>query len=209
MANTWNPSESYPGVTVERLVTLAGIVRAAREAAALNHAPTSGETNWSLGVRAFERTNHAIAVAAIEHPWLNIVQGAEGGPVQFVFTIAGHAVRVCRGDADEVPSRYRQQCLPEVEQYEKLQLEGGTDVHAGKCLRLVVENDAHGSPHRIFLAEVDESTGIVVNNFLIQSVVVPANVTAFIVPTAEPVNLPQVHAEAIEDDHEATGSHDV
>lgn len=209
MANTWNPSETYPGVTVERLVVLAGIVRSAREGAALNHDPASGETNWTLGVRAFERTNHAIAAAVIEHPWLSVVQGAEGGPVQFVFAVGGHAVRVCRGDADEVPLRYRQPCLPEIEQQEKLQLESGADSALGRCLRLVVENDAEGMPHRIFLAQVDELTGVVVANFLIPSVVVPANVTAFVVPTVAPVELPQVHAQAIDDDQEATGSHDV
>ena len=209
MPNTWTPSDTYPGIEVERLVALAAIVRAAREQALLAHDPAAGESSWSLGVRAFERTNRAVVVAAAELEWLTIVQGFEGGPVQFVFNISGHPVRVCRGDSDDVPHRYRQPCIPELEEQQKLaDLEFGPSSPTGRCLRLVVENDALGAPNRIYLAEIDEETGLVVNTYLIPAVAVPSNATPFGAPPAPAVALPPVHAEAIEDDEEATGSHD-
>lgn len=198
MTSAW--LSDYPGVTVERLLLLADIVRVAREGATDLHRPEDGETNWSLGVRGFERTNTAITWATQEYPWLAVVNGAGGGPVQFVFTIGGHPIRVCRGDADEVPLRYQQPCIPElVEQQCLLQIDG--NIPAGRCLRLVVENGADGNPLHIYLHEIEDETGNPVRSFLIPKLAPSVNVTEF-TPQAEPAEIPPVEAEPADSEAE-------
>src|SRR5262245_19816804 len=115
MDDLWLPWETYEGLTQERLLKIGDIIRTARTEALEYHQPAKGETLWSLGVRQFERMNRAILESTQQHPWLHVIAGHGGGPCQFVFTIGGHAVRVCRGDDEDVASRYQEPCLPEIE----------------------------------------------------------------------------------------------
>jgi hypothetical protein len=196
----------YPGLVVDRLLVAGDIVRVAREGACEDHRPEKGEGPWSLGVSGYERTNAALTLASQEYPWLVVTNGAGGGPVQFVFTIAGHPVRVCRGDADEVPPRYQHPCLPEL-----FDMEGvPDDTPVGRFLRLVVENAPDGSPLHIYLHEMDEETGQPVRSYLIPQVAHSTTVTEFMPPSEPPVMLPPVEAEPIEAEEpkKKTGSDD-
>jgi hypothetical protein len=183
---------------------VADMVRTAREGAADEHRPEDGETNWSLGVRGFERTNHAIETARVEYPWLTVVSGGGGGPVQFVFAIGGHPIRVCRGDADEVPPRYQQPCLPELAE-QQMVLDIDSTIPAGRCLRLVVENDVHGSPENIYLHEIDDQTGDPIRSFMIPHIAASGQIMPFM-PIVEPANIPPVVAEPADSESEDVGA---
>lgn len=193
MTSVW--LEDYPGLTPERLRLVAGIVRTAREGAVNDHRPQTGETNWSLGVRGFERTNAAITQATLEYPWLAVVNGDGGGPVQFVFSIAGYPIRVCRGDADEVPQRYQQLCFPEL--VEQLNLPVINGVPSGRCLRIVVENTADGNPLNIYLHEIEEATGDPIRSCLIPKISTLVNVADFTLLAPAAV-IPPVEAEPVD-----------
>src|SRR5436190_19409456 len=98
MPSTWTPWDTYPGLTQDRLITVGDMIRTAREETADDHRPDKFETNWSLGVRGFERTCGALTWAQQEHSWLSVVSGAGGGPVHYVITIGGHPVRFFKGE---------------------------------------------------------------------------------------------------------------
>src|SRR5438105_12461734 len=108
MTEAWMPSDHYPGITTDRILLVGNIIRKARDGAALDHHPEKFETNWSLGVRGFERTCGALAWESQNLPWLTIPSGSGGGPVHFVMCIGGHPVRFYHGEPDDVPSRYQQ-----------------------------------------------------------------------------------------------------
>jgi len=203
---------SYPGITVERLLIVADIVRVARDEAVDDHRPDKGEDPWALGVAQFVRQNFAVVAAQIEHPWLTVVHGQGGGPVAFVFAIAGHAIRACRGDDAEVPYRYQQPTLFEQDQQQML-IAIDPNIPTGVCLRLAVENDPMGRPLYVYLHEINETTGEPVRSYLIPKLEATTNVTPFTPPVEPPANLPPVSAEPSEaeqekDEPKKTGSDD-
>lgn len=193
----WLPWNTYPGLALERLVIVANVVRVARTEAIDEHRPDKGETNWSLGVRQFERQNSAIAWAAQSNSWLTVISGVGGGPVQFVFAIGGHSIRVCRGGPDEVPVRYQQLCFPEVlQQQAVLEIEG--EVPPGVCLRMAIENGSNGAPADIYLDEVDEQTGSVLRNYLVPQLAMTTQIAPFMPPQAAPAVIPPVTAQPVQ-----------
>lgn len=211
MNHAWLPSNEYPGITPERLLIVGDIIRVARGEAADDHRPEKFETNWSLGVRGYERTCGALTWAAQSYPWLTIVSGAGGGPVHFVMTIGGHPVRFYRGGPDDVPERYQQTSLFELLEQQKAQ-EIDSTVPVGRCLRLAIENHADGRPSNIYLVDMSEDSGAVTNICLIPSVATTTTVTEF-APTVPPAVIPPVSAEALEEQDEnqqdnKTGSDD-
>ena len=181
------------------------LIRVAREEAAEDHRPEKFETNWSLGVRGYERTCGALTWAQQEYPWLTVVSGAGGGPVHFVMTIGGHPIRFYRGDPDDVPERYRQTSFPElIEQQKALALDDA--LPQGRCLRIAIENDSDGKPSNIYLVEMNGDTGTVAHIYLIPSLTTTATVTDFAPPVAA-ADIPPVSAEPIENQDE-TKEHD-
>jgi hypothetical protein len=195
--DAWLPWNTYPGLALERLVIVANVVRVARTEAIEEHRPDKGETNWSLGVRQFERQNNSIVWAAQSNSWLTVLSGAGGGPVQFVFAIGGHSIRVCRGGPDEVPARYQQLCFPEVlQQQAVLDIDG--EVPPGICLRMAIENGSTGAPADIYLDEIDEETGTVLRNYLVPQVAMTTQITPFAPPQAAPANIPPVTAQPVQ-----------
>ena len=197
---SWNPWHDYTGLTLDRLACVADLIRAARDGAADDHRPEMYEGNWSLGVRCYERTCGALAWATQTHEWLSIITGSEGGPVHFVMSIGGHAVRFYHGSPDSVPQRYRHRSPPEL-QY-ALELDG--HLPSDRSLRISIENDEHGRPESIWLIEIRNDTGNATNTFLIplssQGAVVPFG------PASEPpANIPPVSAEPVDDEeHESS-----
>jgi len=212
MTQTWLPWNDYPGLTRERLLIVGDIIRDARGEAADDHRPDKYETNWSLGVRGYERTCGAISWSVQEHPWLSVVSGAGGGPVHFVMTIGGHPVRFYRGEPDEIPARYQQPSLPEVVELQRA-LAIDSNLPEGRCLRIAIDNDATGRPSAIYLVEIDEELATPTNVYLIPELEQSGTVAEFARPIP-PAEIPPVTAEAIEDagqvttDHKKTGSRD-
>ena len=186
----------YPGITLNRLLIVADIVRRVRNEAMDDHRPERFETNWSLGVRQYERTEGALTAASQsqDYPWLTVLAGANGGAAQYVFAIGGHAVRFCRGDEVEVARRYQTPCFPEIEQ----RMLYDDEPNANRWLRLVIENTPEGRPDNIWLMEIDGDTGETTRAFLIPEVAGTGVVTEFMPPPEPPVPIPPVSAEIAE-----------
>ena len=202
--HSWKPWTNYSGFTLDRLVSVAALIRAARDGAADDHHPEKFETNWSLGVRGYERTCGALTLATQTYEWLNVVAGTGGGPVHFVMSVGGHAIRFFRGSPDDVPERYRQTSFPEfLELQRALELDGTLPV--GRSLRIAIENDTEGRPESISLIEISEDTGSMTNSYLIPAANT-GTVTIFNPPNEPPASIPPVLAEPIEDEDNQEGN---
>ena len=194
---SWEPWTDYVGLTLDRLVTVADIIREARDHAADDHRPDMGEGNWSLGVRCYERTCRALREATETNQWLSVVTGPQGGPVHFVVSIGGHAVRFYHGPPESVPGRYRQASFPEMAEQQQLALELGGDLPAGRALRIAIENDGNGRPESISLVEIGSDTGNTLRQFLIPPPSLGA-VAPFGGPAESPVCIGPVSAEPVD-----------
>lgn len=194
--NEWVPSDTYPGLTAENLADVGDVIFLARAEAAEDHRPDKGETNWSLGVRCYERTCSALTQASGRFDWLSIKSGAGGGPVTFVASIGGHAVRFYRGEPEDVPIRYRQMAFLE---FAEQQLAAKQNAHlpTGRGLRIAIENNGQNIPAAIYLVEMDEETGETISIYEITRQGGFGNVRPFIPPVA-PVNIPAVTAEPVQ-----------
>ena len=198
----WKPRNDYPGLTLERLLCVADLIQGARAGAADDHRPEMYESNWSLGVRAYERTCATLRLATQNHKWLNVVSGSDGGPVHFIMSIGGHAIRFYHGTPENVPDRCRQASFPEILQQQRaLELNG--DLPLGRSLRIAIENDEDGYPKSIFLVEISKDTGLKTNIFLIP---LPSRGTVVrFGPTIEPpAIIPPVLAEPVDDQEEVS-----
>jgi hypothetical protein len=212
MTDEWIPWERYPGLTLDKLLVTADIVRQARTGAAEDHHPEKFETNWSLGVSGYERTCGQLTWSQQEYPWLCVTSGAGGGPVHFVMTVAGHAMRFYRGEPDEIPTRYKTLSFPELIELQKAHVLNSS-LAENRGLRLAVDLDrSSGMPTDIYLVEMDEPTGNPINVFLIPARAHSTTVIEFTPQGPPAVELPPVSAEAIEGEAEEkkdkTGSDD-
>jgi hypothetical protein len=210
MDQTWHPSDTYPGITQERLLVVGDLIRTVREEAADDHHPEKFETNWTLGVSGYERTCGQLSWAQQSYPWLEVPCGAAGGPVHFVFKIGGHPMRFYRGDPGEIPTRYQQLSFPELVEIQKARaVDSGLPEGVG--LRMSVDLDADGRPTNIYLVEMDERTGEPLNIYLIPFMAKTTNIVEF-TPLVAPVEIPPVSAEPIDSEQEGnknkTGSND-
>jgi hypothetical protein len=180
----WIPTEDYSGLTLERIQIIGDVIRTARAAAYLDHHPERGETNWSLGCRCYECTCFALAEAAKEHSWIEILAGGYGAS-HFVMRAGGHPIRFCSGDPETMPGKYLQQSFAEL----------GL-MPANRILRITIASGIAG-PADIYLVEVDEETGNTTKSYLIPEVNHATNIVEFI-PPAPPVQIPPVVAESVE-----------
>ena len=71
----FHPSLRYPDLSAERLSIIANILAKERDDAAADHHPERGETEFTLGVSAWERTKSAIIAASQKYTWLRIAEG--------------------------------------------------------------------------------------------------------------------------------------
>jgi hypothetical protein len=194
--DNWLPWLDYRGMTQEKLLIIGDLVRRVRGEAVEDHRPEKFETNWSLGVRQYERTEGALTWASHEYSWLTIVSGAGGGAVQYVFAISGHSIRFCRGDEEEIAARYQAPCFPELQHQQQL---FGQRTSNGRWLRLVIKNAGDGRPEHIWLMELDGETGSLLRGYEIPELSHTTTVTDFAPPPVQPVAIPPVSAEAAED----------
>ena len=204
---TWTFTD-YPGITPDRLAVIGARIRDVRNEAVDDHCPAKGETNWSLGVRQYERTCSALNWALTEFPWLTVISGGLGA-VQYVFAIGGHPIRFCRGDEEEIAARYQQPCFPEMIHQQAL-----FDSSQDRWLRIAIENGPECRPAVIRLMEID-AHGVPVRSYVISDeVAVTTTVIPFTPPSEQPVQIPPVVAEATDDgeqqnqEEDKTGSDD-
>ena len=186
------PFTDYHGITPDRLLVVGAQIRDVRNEAVDDHRPAKWETNWSLGVRQYERTCGALTWASNKFPWLTVVSGGLGA-VQYVFAIGGHPIRFCRGDEEEIAARYQQPCFPELVQQQTF-----FGSPQGRWLRIAIENGPECRPAVIRLMEID-ADGVPVRSHVIPEVAVTTTITPFTPPFEPPVQIPPVVAEATED----------
>jgi hypothetical protein len=155
-----HPSDRYPDLTSERLGTVASILARERDDAATDHRPEKGETDFTLGVSAWERTKAAIIHAAQDHRWLHIVDGGEAGPSEFVFSIGVYPFRFYHGTPKETPTRYL--LRTEVEKQYPLFFDANQQLlPKGHCLRFSIATNGRRRTATIELVEIDQYEEIV------------------------------------------------
>ena len=204
---TWTFTD-YPGITPDRLAVVGARIRDVRNEAADDHCPATGETNWSLGVRQYERTCNALTRASTKSPWLTVVSGGLGA-LQYVFAIGGHPIRFCRGDEEEIAARYQRPCFPEI--IHQQALFGNLQ---GRRLRITIENGPECRPAVIRLMEIDAHGAPVRSYVISDEVAVTTTVITFTPPSEQPVQILPVVAEATDDaeqqnqEEDKTGSDD-
>src|SRR6201988_3876123 len=164
----WLPWVHYPGVTKDRLNIVADELIDARNGAASDHKPETGESSWSVGVRGYERSEVRLIRPQVTYDWLRAVNGVEAGPSMFVFKMGLHPVRFLHGTPDDIPAKYEKPVLPELEEIKQAQLLDAA-LRDDRILRLCVETFAHTLlVKRVVLAELNKKTGDVLNEFLIR-----------------------------------------
>lgn len=104
-------TEFHPGLTGDRLRTLADVIVRIRREALLLHDPDAGERNLSLGMRTFERACEAFRRLAAEVDWLGIHEQNNAFVllVDHVFPLKFH-----RADPDHPTPRTTLELGPEI-----------------------------------------------------------------------------------------------
>jgi len=148
------PWEFSPSLTRERLICIADILRRARDSAARDARPHLGDTLFNIGLTAYERAVHALALAAKnEHvEWLS-TQPMDG---HFAI-IFGRAIvaRFYRGDADAPIPEKTLRVGPEERAQTRLALEPTGMAGLIQCVRLEVEKKDKGFTKGVNFVWVD------------------------------------------------------
>jgi hypothetical protein len=146
------PEELHPGLTRERLMLVAGLIREARHSAVQSYQPENGDLPWSLGCVAYVRSIYAIARAAEEREdWLKVIESG----LHFVFAVGGVPLRFYRGEPESPPGTSLRCRYPEIE---ALQLAFGfVRRKIDGVLRLAVTIDEQGEASSVTLVQVDEA----------------------------------------------------
>jgi hypothetical protein len=193
----FKPWIKYPSLSRERLSVVANIIRHVRAETALLHEPKNGDTDWSLGCRAYSRTCHAIREAAKTNQWLRVLP--ETANLQFSFGIGEIPFRFYRGKADDPPERYLASTFGEIHHVQAaLDIDGLRPLD--KILRLAIEPVATSDVYTVTLVEVDEA-GNVTETFVIPFVgeVETGKVSPL---ESKPVDVPPPTLEPIHDTQE-------
>lgn len=152
---SFRPWESYPALTLERLATVARIIKDVRRDTALLHDPAFGDDTWCLGCRSYSRIRFAIGEASLKHDWLRILP--ESAPLRFTFTIGGIPIRFYHGDPEDAPKRYLTRTFAELHQ-QRLALDFGSSEVFDSVLRLAYELDERGHVSTVALVRIDDTT---------------------------------------------------
>ncbi len=149
----FDPWMSYPPLTLERLTTVASLMRDVRNEAVAIHDEAAGDSAWSLGCRVYSRTMAILKRESLTTDWLRVVP--ESQALRFTFCIGSLPVKFYRGESNDVPDRSLVQSYAELRQMKfAFDTEGIVTTH---LLRLAVETDSFGSTRSITLVEVDDS----------------------------------------------------
>ena len=101
------PWELHPALTRRRLIAVAAILWKVRLDAARDAKWDLGDSPWSIGCVAYDRSCHALANAAVRpgyRDWLSVKQTPHRA---FLIKIGGIPLRFYRGDpSQEVPIKY-------------------------------------------------------------------------------------------------------
>lgn len=145
-----SPWDVHPELLEDRLVAVATILRDVRHNAIPYHEQEKGDSNWGLGTRVAERSWFALRDAAIQYPWLNIINPSK----HFVFAIGGVPFRFYKGLPEKPNTRVLARQFPEIRQHQ----------HAFEFFqseteyfwRFAVETDYSGEVLRIVVAQMSE-----------------------------------------------------
>lgn len=148
----FQPWDTYRSLTLDRLSTIASIMRDVRNEAADLHDPAAGDNAWSLGCRVYARTLARLREEALNLKWLRILP--ETQTLRFTFAIGNTPVKFYKGAADDVPSRTLIQSYSELRQM-RLAIEFD-QVPRNLMVRFAIEADAFGRTSSISLVEVDD-----------------------------------------------------
>lgn len=190
MAKEFEPWLKYPGLTQERLSTVAAILRDTRSETIRLHDAAGGDSAWSLGCRIYARTCHALTAAAEKHDWLTIVPEKES--LRFTFAVGGVPLKFYRGDVGDPPGHCR--IVSEAEEAQRqlcLDLEG-INTH-DRLLRLVVEANSEGLTSSVTLIEMAKN-GKPTGQYTIPS---DARASKTVPIQHKAIDLPPVHLEPL------------
>jgi hypothetical protein len=189
MPIAFEPWSSYPPLTLERLVTVASLMRDVRNEAVLVHDVGAGDSTWSLGCRIYSRTMATINRESLSTSWLRVLP--ESQALRFTFTIGSLPVKFYKGEPADIPGRCLVQSFAELKQM-KLAFDA-EGIRATHRLRLAVEADSFGNTTSITLVEVDDA-GKPTRTFEI-----PLDTANVVVMRPKPINLNPPVLEVIKD----------
>lgn len=135
------PWDYHDDLTEERLVSVAEMIVAGRNAALDRFDAEVGDDGWTLGCCAFQygRARILRAIDGKEYPWLTAIDRT----LQLIFKIGDVPVRIYKGEAVDPTDRTTRRVFSEVEQIEMLFSEH--DVARGLIYRFAIETDFDGS----------------------------------------------------------------
>ncbi|MGK7863852.1 hypothetical protein [Falsiroseomonas sp. E2-1-a4] len=135
------PWEYHPDLTAERLTIVGSLIADGRERAVELFDEAAGDSNWTLGTRAFEFGRKRIIWAAESgsHPWLNVIDPS----LQLIFLVGQIPIRIYKGDAEDPTPRTLRQPYSELRQLSLLF--PGHDEGGDLAYRFAVETDFDGS----------------------------------------------------------------
>lgn len=187
--NDFTPWLKYPSLQSGRLAAIAEIFRRVRHDAVLLHDPASGDDEWGLGCRVYERSCFAIREAVKTYSWLTILRESE--KLAFSFAIGQIPCRFYKGPPDYPPERFANATFGELRHLQAcFDIDGLRPLD--RILRFAVESDVTREVSTVTLVEVDEArnpTGTYVIPPLGTKL---SNVTPL---EAKPVELPPVTLE--------------
>jgi hypothetical protein len=159
----FEPWLKYPGLTRERLSSVAVVMRQVRDNAVLLHDPAGGDSQWSLGCRVYARTCFTLREFAKKHDWLAVVE--ENEALRFTFSIGRVPLKFYRGDVEDAPGHCR--VISEAESIARqllLDLDG--IAVEDRLLRLVVAVSGDGQTQSVTLTELEKG-GALTGKFVI------------------------------------------
>jgi hypothetical protein len=149
----FEPWIAYPSLTLDRLTTVAALMRDTRNSTVLLHDESAGDSSWSLGCRIYSRTIANISREAASTPWLDVLP--ETHTLRFTFAIGSVPMKFYKGEPEDVPGRSQVRSYAELRQLSlAFEMEGIAPTHV---LRLAVESDSFHNTSAITLVEVDEA----------------------------------------------------
>ena len=193
--NYW---ELAPGLTPERMSTLAALLAAVRLEALAAHEPHKGDSNWGFGCRVYDRSRNGIIAAAEHNDWLGIIDSS----LHFVFSVGGVPIRFAHGDSEQPKARLLRRDLVELEA-QQLAFDFGPEFIEARW-RLIVETDAETmSVANVVLIQV-KGDGEVLNSWKLGMDLVPASLRRSTPAAHTPA--PRVRIKATQDQPSSVGN---
>jgi hypothetical protein len=188
--DTFVPWESYPSLTLDRLMQLASVVKAARDSVVPLHEPDAGDNRWSLHCRGYVRQCHVIRALALDVNWLE-VSSQEKENLELSLCVQDVPLKVVRSDPDEVPYRHR-----DFSRGEQILMHSIVGQLPPGPLRLIAVTDPKGYVESVYLVQFDSQIPVRIFQIPIdQSGTYP-------IPTPDPIAPPpiQPHDKSSEQD---------